>query len=276
MSKEQYFIDCFENRQFIGDDAVILTNMNTCCVSQDAFLEGVHFKREWMSLDAIGRKAMLVNLSDAIAMNATPRYALITAALPHDLTRAELRALAAGLTETARAYGVRIVGGDTVANVKLDLSVTILADCPRPVRRDGLKAGDLLAYTGDPGAAHRDLMRLLRGGRPAADSPFFRPRLRARCFYAAAPFVRVAMDLSDGLYHDLARLHERNGLGFRFFHPLSRRLGCAGESYEMLFAFDPRHKARMLKIAERTRTPITIFARAERRPFFNPCRAHHF
>ncbi|WP_353662606.1 thiamine-phosphate kinase [Hydrogenimonas sp. SS33] len=276
MNKEAYFISLFGHEKMIGDDAVILENMNQLCVSQDAFFENVHFRRDWMSLYDIGRKAMLVNLSDAIVMNARPRYALLTVAMPRDFTRAQMRELAAGLRETAEAYGVAIVGGDTIANVKLDISVTILAECPDPLRRTGLKEGDLLAYTGRLGSVRLDLQRLLRGGRVGRRSRFIHPILRDRFFCEAAPFMRCAMDISDGLFTDLQRLHDANRLGFRFFSPIPKAIGCSGEEFEILFAFDPRYEARIRAVAQKCRTPLTIFAEAARTSYKNPCRPHHF
>ncbi|WP_456450203.1 thiamine-phosphate kinase [Hydrogenimonas sp.] len=273
MNREDSFIRHFESSSLVGDDAAILNNM---CVSQDAFFEGVHFKRGWMSLYDIGKKAMLVNLSDAVAMNATPRYALLTVAMPKDMTRREMAELARGLRETAEAFGVEIIGGDTLANPKLDLSVTILAECERPLRRTGLKEGDLLAYTGKLGTSRRDLQRLLRGGGVSPVSRFLHPVLRQAFVAKAARYLRVGMDISDGLFHDLEKLHRANRLGFDFFAPIPKRVGCSGEEYEMLVAFDARHEKAVRRIAAQTRTPLTIFAKAARKPYRNVCRAHHF
>ncbi len=273
MNKEDYFISQFSKSPFIGDDAAILDDM---CISQDAFFENVHYKRSWMSLYQIARKAMLINISDAIVMNARARYALLTVAIPKSFTRHDLEELARGFRETAEAYGVTIIGGDTIANVKLDISVTILADCDKPILRSGMKEGDLLAYTGRLGTSLRDLKRLLRGHSVSPKSRFIDPLLRDRFFFEAAPFIRSAMDISDGLFHDLEKLHRANRLGFEFFQPIPRRIGCSGEEFEILFAFDPRHRAVIENIAKKSRTPLTIFAKAVRKPYKNPCPPNHF
>jgi thiamine-monophosphate kinase len=273
MNKEDYFIQCFSKTPLIGDDAAVLDNMS---ISQDAFFENVHFKREWMSLYEIARKAMLVNISDAIVMNARPKYALLTVAIPKHYTRQELQELARGFQETADAYGITIIGGDTIANVKLDISITIMAECDKPIFRTGMKEGDLLAYTGKLGESRRDLRRLLRGYGVKPDSRFIYPVLRDRFFYKVAPFIRSAMDISDGLFHDLEKLHRANRLGFEFFQPIPKSVGCSGEEFEVLFAFDPRFERRIRQIAKQTRTPLTIFAKALRKPYKNLCKAHHF
>ncbi|BBG65815.1 thiamine-monophosphate kinase [Hydrogenimonas sp.] len=277
MNKEDYFISCFSKSPFIGDDAAILEMKNSVLsVSQDAFFENVHFKREWMSLYRIARKAMLVNISDAIVMNARPKFALLTVAVPKSYTRAELRELAQGFQDTAEEYGITIIGGDTIANVKLDISVTVLAECGKPVLRSGMKEGDLLAYTGELGSSRRDLLRLLRGGGVSGNSRFIEPVLRSGFFYEAASSIRCAMDISDGLFHDLEKMHRANRLGFDFFRPIPKRVGCSGEEFEILFAFDPAEESRIRNIAKKHRTPLTVFAKAVRKPYVNICKANHF
>ena len=82
MNKEEYLISKLSS-SYIGDDGAMVGDK---IYSMDAFFENVHFKREWMSLAQIARKAMLVNLSDAVAMNAQPLYALVTLSLPKDIS----------------------------------------------------------------------------------------------------------------------------------------------------------------------------------------------
>ena len=107
MDKENYFINQFKSG-FIGDDGAVV---GEDVYSMDAFFENVHFKREWMGLEQIASKAMLVNISDAIAMNAVPKFALLTVAIPPDFTKGELDELALGFNKTAKEYGITIIGG---------------------------------------------------------------------------------------------------------------------------------------------------------------------
>jgi len=275
MNKEDYFINCIKNgkSRFIGDDAAILNNMS---ISQDAFFENVHFKREWMSLYEIAKKAMLVNISDAIAMNGKPKYALLTVAIPKNFTYQELKELAQGFLDIAKAYGVAIIGGDTISNTKLDISITILAQCHRPIHRAGIKVGDLLGFTGSLGESRKELMRLLKGCSIKPNSKFLEPKLKDSFFYKVAPFIRSAMDISDGLFADLEKLHRINRVGFKFFKPISKMIGCSAEEYEILFAFDPRYEKKIKNIAKLTKTKLTIFARAVRKSYKNLCKANHF
>ena len=123
IDKEQYLIDSLDSK-YIGDDAAVVGDT---LYSMDAFFEDVHFKRKWMSIAQIGRKAMLVNLSDAIAMNAQPKFALVTVSMPSDLTHEEIDELTKSLQKTAAEYGCEIIGGDTIGGEKLHLSITIIS-----------------------------------------------------------------------------------------------------------------------------------------------------
>lgn len=136
MNKEKFFIKNISNSKFIGDDGAFVDGF---VYSADAFFEGVHFKREWMSYEQIGNKAMLVNISDAVSMNAKPLYALITAAIPPSMSENEILQLQKGLKKAAKKHNVEIIGGDTIANTKLDLSITIISKTDNPVYRKGLK-----------------------------------------------------------------------------------------------------------------------------------------
>jgi thiamine-monophosphate kinase len=86
MDKEHYLIAKLRS-SYIGDDGALVDDM---IYSADAFCEDIHFRRAWMTPAQIGRKAMLVNFSDAVAMNAQPRYALVTLSLPQDFRKTEI------------------------------------------------------------------------------------------------------------------------------------------------------------------------------------------
>ena len=87
MNKEDYFISLFKSKK-IGDDGAVIGDY---IYSNDAFFENVHFKKEWLSLDQIAYKAMIVNISDAIAMNAKPLYALLSIAIPSTYSKNDLK-----------------------------------------------------------------------------------------------------------------------------------------------------------------------------------------
>jgi len=142
LNKEDFFISCFNSNK-IGDDAAIVEEW---IVSKDAFFENVHFKRKWLSLEEISYKSMIINLSDSVAMNARPMYALLAVALPSSLSRLDIKSLYKGFERAAKEFNVEIIGGDTVSNCKVDITVTVLAKSKKPLKRVGLKKKPWIPY----------------------------------------------------------------------------------------------------------------------------------
>ena len=272
MDLENYFISQFETK-FVGDDAAEAAGL---LFSKDAFFENVHFKREWLGCRAIAKRAMMVNVSDAVAMNAKPLYALLAVAMPKNISRHDAKELAEGFKEASRYYGVEIIGGDTIANSKLDITVTIVSKSKKPLFRKGLREGHLLAYTGELGRSAKELKRLLRGGRVHTRSKFRSMQLRNAFISSARRFLSCGMDISDGLFSELEKLARINRTGFEFLQKVPNSAGCSGEEYEMLIGFDARHKKAIIRRAKQTRTPLHIFARAQRGNCKNICKRHHF
>ncbi|MEA3372300.1 MAG: thiamine-phosphate kinase [Campylobacterota bacterium] len=274
MNAEDYFISLFsKSTALIGDDGAIT---GALVYSKDAFFENVHFKRDWMSLEQIAYRAMMVNISDAVAMNAKPLYALLAVAMPSSFKSVQMRQLSAGFHRAALEYGVEIIGGDTISNCKLDITVTIVSTTSKPLRRRGLKEGDLLAHTGRLGRSGKELRYLLAGRRVHASSKFISFSLRDTFVADSTGALTCGMDISDGLFSDLQKLSRANGLGYRFFESIAKREGCSGEEYEMLIGFSQRKRKKMIRLAQKNRTPLTIFAQARRGKFTNRCKAHHF
>jgi thiamine-monophosphate kinase len=275
MNKEDFFIKQFKNthKNIIGDDgAVIGSNV----YSIDAFFEEVHFKREWMSLRQIARKAMLVNISDAIVMNAIPKYALLCVAIPKNFSMDDLKELAKGFKSIAKKFGIKIIGGDTISNTKLDISITIISKAKSPVFRKGLKKDDLLCYTGELGSCKKDLESLLKGKKISKKSKFLKPKLKPDFFYEIAPYINCGLDISDGLFFELERLSTINELGFEFFEEISKEIGCSGEEYEILFSFSEKNRDIISKIAIKHEVKLNIFAKAVDGTYKGDCKNHHF
>ncbi len=272
MDKEAYLISKL-NSKYIGDDAAVVGDK---IYSMDAFFEGTHFKREWMSMVQIGRKAILVNLSDAVAMNAHPKFALVTVSIPSEMTTDEIDALMESMHRTTAEYGCEIIGGDTIGGDKLHLSITIISESENPLYRKGLKEGDLLAYTGSLGESKRNLEALFRGEKIAGNSRFYEPQLRADFIYRARPHLHCGMDISDGLYCDTNKMLDLNNKGMKILENINDDTGFSGEEYEMLIAFDPVQKEIIESIAKATGTPLTIFAQVVENDFRFPCKSHHF
>ena len=275
LNLESYFISKVKNR-YIGDDGAFIEGMDGNVFSKDAFFEGVHFKTEWMSYYDVAKKAMLVNISDAIAMNAKPLYALLSVAMPSTITKYEIDELVRGFDDVASYYGVEIIGGDTISNTKLDITITIISKSTKPLMRKGIKQDYLLAYRGKLGGSKRDLKKLFNLGRIHKKSKFVDIKLQQKFIQNTSRFLKAGMDISDGLFSDLSKLAQSNGVGFRFFKPVCRGIGCSGEEYEMLVAFDKRDKKTLIRRAIQSRTKLNIFAISKRLRYKDICKAHHF
>lgn len=266
----------------IGDDAAILEPRRGTkwVVSCDAFLEGVHFLGGATPADAVGWKALVRASSDLAAMGAEPRLFFLTLALPREKTGAWLEQFAGGIGRAARRLGMRLAGGDTTANERVAISVTVMGEVERgkAVRRSGAQAGDIVYVSGKLGRAELGL-RILKGGMGGGrrDAAFIRPhfypeiRVELGKWLAARGVASAMMDISDGLSTDLARLARASGVGARIW---SERVPCVrvqeelaarfrrgkralnalelalhgGDDYELLFTV-PRRKARLLRRA---------------------------
>lgn len=272
IDKEAYLIGTLKSG-YVGDDAAVV---GKTLYSMDAFFEGSHFKREWMSMAQIGRKAMLVNLSDAIAMNAHPKYALVTVCIPPDLTTSQIDELTGSMERTAAEFGCEIIGGDTIGGEKLHLSIALVSESDDPLLRSGLEPGDLIAYTGTLGESKKALDALFRGEKIAADSRFYEPKLRGDFIYEARPLLHSGMDISDGLYCDTNKLLDMNKYGFEILKNIDDDTGFSGEEYEMLISFPEENIEAVEAVAKKTDTPLNIFAKVAENEKRFPCKSHHF
>jgi thiamine-monophosphate kinase len=283
--KEEFFIKQFKNK-FIGDDGAVINqcevkngkwkiNNKKLVIATDSFFEDIHFKRDWFSLYEISYKASIVNISDIIVMNAKPKYALLNVGFPKNLSLAEIELLADGFKKAASEYNYKIIGGDTIKNDKIAISMTFMGESKKPIYRKA-KINEFVAFTGDLGSVRRDLYTLLRGGKISRNSKFVKPKLRDNFFYKASRHITAACDISDGLFKELERISKISKIGFEFFKKFDRSIGCSGEEYEILFTFPKRNLKVIENIAKITRTSITVFAETKRGKFKSICPENHF
>ena len=167
-------------------------------VTQDALVEGVHFRLDWISWRELGWRAAAVNLSDLAASGAEPAGLVVSLAAPGETNLDDVLALYEGIAET----GVPVVGGDTTRSGQLMLSVTALGRSERVPGRSGARPGDLLVVTGPLGAAGE----AFRNGR------YVRPPLRLAEGRLLAPVASAMLDLSDGLSQDAGHIAARSGV----------------------------------------------------------------
>ena len=150
-------------------------------LTTDAQVDGVHFDRRFVPPDAIGHRALAVNLSDLAAMGARPRAALLSLALPPSLELDAFDRMVDGFLALAVRYGVALIGGNiTHTSGPMVLDVTAIGNVHRRkmLTRDGARAGDDVYVTGTLGDAAAGLLRLQEdhsGGRPRTEVFAARP-----------------------------------------------------------------------------------------------------
>ena len=166
--------------------------------TQDALVENVHFRLDWLSWRELGWRAAAVNLSDLAASGAAPEALLVTLAAPRSTSMANVVALYEGIAEA----GVPVVGGDTTSAETLVISVTALGRSPRVPGRDGARPGDLLVVTGPLGAAGAAFRR----------QAYVRPPLRLEEGRLLARTAHALVDISDGLAVDAGHVARRSGV----------------------------------------------------------------
>ncbi len=198
--------------QGAGDDAAILDvpRGERLVVSTDTSVEHVHFKREWLSVEEIGYRAVAAAMSDLAAMGAKPLGMTVALSLPESW-QAQTLALADGMAVLARSTGTPIVGGDLTGGAVLTIGVTVLGSAPWDtlLTRDRAQVGQLLWVTGQLGGPGAAVRALSSGEQPMAAhrARFARPVPRIReALWLAQHGATAAVDCSDGLVADAGHL----------------------------------------------------------------------
>lgn len=210
------------------DDAALLRPARgyELVVTADALVAGVHFFPDDPPA-SIGRKALAVNLSDLAAKGARPDGFVLTLALPKGWTEDWLAEFVQGLAAMASEGACPLIGGDTVSTPgPLTLSITAFGSVPagRMVLRSGAKPGDLVLVSGTIGdgalglKAHgRDrpawVATLSEPDRAFLADRYLHPQPRLALAAALQLHASAAMDISDGLVGDLAKLAAASKVG---------------------------------------------------------------
>jgi len=221
-----------------GDDAAVIQPERGALdvLTTDAQVEGIHFDRRFVPPDAIGHRALAVNLSDLAAMGARPRAALLSFVLPDQLEVAVVDGIVDGLIGLAARHHVALVGGNiTRSPGPLMIDVTAIGSVkPRRVlTRAGARPGDEVFVTGTIGGAAVGL-QLLRSGADLSSPPrgpegsaphiegsaplvekYLRPepRVRAGLLLGRNRAATSCIDLSDGLADGLRQIAAASGVG---------------------------------------------------------------
>jgi thiamine-monophosphate kinase len=268
----------------LADDAALLDAPagRQLVLAADAMVAGVHFLPDDPP-ETIGRKLLRVNLSDLAAMGAEPLGYLMTCAFPRGTPEEWIAAFAAGLAEDQRAFGLAVLGGDTVTiDGPACLSLTILGTVApgAALRRVGARPGDDLWVSGTIGDGALGLLALT--GRIAMDAHlagrYRLPEPRLSLGSRLAGLAHAAMDVSDGLVQDLGHLARAGGCGAVLDAqaiPLSGAARSAlhrdgallplvltgGDDYELLFAADPAEAASIRGAADAAGVAVTRIGR---------------
>lgn len=263
----------------VGDDAAILNpDGKKVLVTTDILAEGVHFNLGYVPLKHLGYKAVVVNLSDIAAMNATPSQILVSLAVSNRFPVEALEEIYAGIQLACQHYNVDLVGGDTTSsNAGLVLTITAigLANDAEIVKRNGAKPNDLLVVSGDLGGAYLGLQILEREHAVFLADPNMQPEMEGYDYILerqlkpeARTDVKTTLqelgiqptsmiDVSDGLASEVLHLSDQSKVGFKVYEekiPLDNltistadelNLNPAmaalngGEDYELLFTISP-------------------------------------
>ncbi len=273
----------------MGDDGAVLVPPPACelVAATDLLVAGRHFP-EGTDPEALGHKALAVNLSDLAAMGAEPAWALLQLSLP-EADGDFVAAFARGFHRLAGEHRVALVGGDTVRG-PLAVGVTVLGwvAAGGALTRAGARPGHRIYVTGSLGDAALGLA-CRQGGcdlpgplRDQVVERLERPRPRLAAGRALAPQASAGIDISDGLPADLGHLLAASGCGARLQAaelPWSeagraflaaggdrRLLLEGGDDYELCLTVAPERERALCQIARELAVPLTCIGTVEAEP----------
>ncbi len=256
---EKFMVSHPSTEKGIGDDAAVIApeEGKKLVVSTDLLIEGVHFDLSYMPLKHLGYKAVMVNLSDIYAMNASATQITVSLAVSDRFPLEALEALYEGIALACKIYNVDLVGGDTTSSTKgMLISVTALGTAkPASIAyRSGAKPNDLLVVTGDLGGAYMGLQILEREKEVFKVNPNNQPDLDQYTYIierqlkpeARKDIVELLeklnvkptamIDISDGLSSEILHLSEASGVGCDLYEekiPLDPQVISTCEEFNM-------------------------------------------
>ena len=262
----------------IGDDAAVLDFKDKkIIVTTDMLIEGVHFDLSYMPLKHLGYKAVMANLSDVYAMNATASQIAVSVAVSNRFPLEALEELYAGIALACQIFKVDLIGGDTTSSTTgMLISITALGEANEDeiVYRSGAKPNDLLVVSGDIGGAYMGLQVLEREKEVFKVNPNTQPDLSPYSYIVERQLKPEArkdiiellkklevqptamIDISDGLSSEILHICKNSKVGCNLFEekiPLDPTVISAceefkmdstlvalsgGEDYELLFTID--------------------------------------
>jgi len=256
----------------LGDDCGLVREGDEfIAFSTDVSVEGVHFRRDWVTPEEVGWRATAAALSDLAAEGAEPIGLLCAVTMPAAAAEGELLQVMAGVGAAARSVRAMVLGGDLASGPAWSLAVTVIGRTRAPVTRGGAEPGDRLWVTGSLGGARAALEAWRRAKVPlsGARTRFAHPEPRiAAGRWLARHGARAMIDLSDGLGGDTWHLAAASGVALEIdlnaipvapeVTEEAAQLGVppeqfaaeGGEDYELLVALPSRFDAMDLFVRE--------------------------
>lgn len=232
----------------IGDDGAVLDFKDKkVVVSTDLLVEGVHFDLGYVPLKHLGYKAVVVNLSDICAMNATPTQITVSVAVSNRFPLEALEELYEGIALASKIYNVDVIGGDTTSSQKgLIISITAIGEASESeiVYRNGAKPNDLVVVTGDIGSAYMGLQVLEREKQVFQVNPNNQPDLENYTYLIERQLKPEARKDIRKLLEDLevkptSMIDISDGLSSEILH-IAKQSGVGANLYEDKLPFDPQ------------------------------------
>jgi len=259
----------------IGDDAAVIKNGEKKLVlTKDLLIEDVHFVFSSHPPAFLGRKSLCINLSDIAAMGCTPKYALLGLGIPAKVKVEWVQDFFSGFKEATLEYNTALIGGDLTQADKVVISISLIGEGERYIRRCGAKPGDLLFVSGTLGDSAQGLIISKQGiglGEGVNTDFLLRaffdpvPRVALGKKLAELKLASAMIDISDGLSVDLKHICEESSSGAEIELnriPISPELSSVrenpldlalhgGEDYQLLFAVSPEKEKQVSNLSSK-------------------------
>ncbi len=267
-----------------GDDCAILSQMvnKNLVITNDAFIENIHFKYELLSFYEIGYKAVSAVLSDIAAVGGKPLAILISLNVSQRALN-RIEEIYKGISDVCDKFCVSILGGNIEKYDRLELHITAIGEVKKEmeVLRSGAKIGDLIAITGDIGrsrgfliAYERNLISGVKWWINEMREKFTKPipRIEEMNKILSNISVNACIDISDGLGIDGYRMANSSEVQILIYADklpikdsvkyLAKKLEIkdwfiaveSGEEYELLLSI-PNKEAKKI---EKLNLPLTV------------------
>lgn len=271
----------------MGDDAAVIKPSpgKLLLFSTDTLREEIHFRKDSSSFYDIGWKSVAVSISDIAAMGGTPRYLLLSLAIPDKTSVKDLDDLLKGVSDIIERYDVSLIGGNVSGSedgITIDTTVIGESSKQRTIVRSGASDGDLIYVTGSIGGSAMGFDLLNSSVKRKSSVPVILthlrpvPRVKEGILLSTESLATAMIDISDGLMSDLAHVCKQSKVGACLYSNLipmpyitgKLKKGLAksplfyalygGEDYELLFTVNKKKRNRLEDVFKREGLKITF------------------